>query len=162
VLSAVVAGGSAGAAIDLWSRRVPNGLTLGLALVGVILPALHATGLSEWQALGGFVVGLVLMLPGHVVGATGAGDVKFFAALGTLLGPAGIATAFLYTAIAGGLVALVVAARRRRLRATMERTTSLVRTRGGNVPQIEHVSSDNRFAYAPAIAIGSVLAALGM
>jgi prepilin peptidase CpaA len=162
VLSAVVAGGSAGAAIDLRSRRVPNGLTLGLALVGATLPAVHATGLSEWGVLGGFTLGLVLMLPGHIVGATGAGDVKFFAALGTLLGPVGIATAFLYTAIAGGVVALVVAARRRRLRVTMEGTASLVCSRGANSAEIEHASSNNRFAYAPAIAIGSVLAALGM
>ena len=38
-------------------------------------------------ALGGIAVGLAVMLPGHLIGATGAGDVKFFAALGTLLGP---------------------------------------------------------------------------
>ncbi len=49
------------------------------------------------------------MLPGHLFGATGAGDVKLFAAAGALIGPAPIVTAFFYTALAGGVLALIVA-----------------------------------------------------
>ena len=98
------------------------------------------------------------MLPGHVIGKTGAGDVKLFAALGTLLGPTHIVVAFLYTAIAGGLLAIVVAVGRRRLRETVVRTAALVSTGGNNVAQIEHPSADNRFAYAPAIAVGNAVA----
>jgi prepilin peptidase CpaA len=149
------------AIIDLRSRRVPNLLTLGIALLGIALAAMHVTNLSVATALAGFAVGLALMVPGHLVGATGAGDVKLFAAIGTLLGPAHIVVAFVYTALAGGIVALVVAAKRRRLRETMGRTAALVRTAGGNVADIERASADNRFAYAPAIAIGAVVAALG-
>lgn len=119
------------------------------------------TALSVLAALAGLAIGFVLMLPGHVIGATGAGDVKLFAAIGTLLGPTGIVAAFIYTAIAGGLLAVVVAVRRRRLRETVERTAVLVRTGGSNVAEIEHVSSDNRFPYAPAIALGALVAALG-
>ena len=44
---------------------------------------------------------------GTSLGATGAGDVKLFAAIGTLLGPVPMRTAFLYTAIAGGALALL-------------------------------------------------------
>jgi Flp pilus assembly protein protease CpaA len=87
--------------------------------------------------------------------------VKLFAALGTLLGPKGILVAFVYTLITGGLLALVVAVSRRRLAVTIERTASLVRTGGSNVSEIEHASADNRFAYAPAIAVGALAAALG-
>jgi Flp pilus assembly protein protease CpaA len=88
--------------------------------------------------------------------------VKLFAALGTLLGPTQIVVAFLYTAIAGGVLAIAVAVRRRRLRETVERTAALVSTGGNNVAQIEHPSADNRFAYAPAIALGALAAALGL
>ncbi len=42
------------------------------------------------------------MMPGHVLGATGAGDVKLMAAVGAIVGPAMVVTAFLFTAIAGG------------------------------------------------------------
>jgi Flp pilus assembly protein protease CpaA len=86
--------------------------------------------------------------------------VKLFAAVGTLLGPKAIAMAFLYTALAGGALAIVVAMQRQLLRETVERTANLVRTGGANVAEIERATV-NRFAYAPAIAVGTLVAALG-
>ena len=88
------AGGATAAAIDLRSRRVPNTVTLGVAIVGLTLATVHVTGIGIGGALAGLAVGLLLMLPGHVIGATGAGDVKLLAALGTLLGPTRTAVAF--------------------------------------------------------------------
>ena len=161
MLVSVASSGGAGALVDIWTRRVPNWMTLTIAASGITLAALGKGGVSVGGALTGCALGLLLMLPGHLVGATGAGDVKLFAAIGTLLGPRGIAMAFVYTAIAGGVIALIVAARRRRLQDTLERTATLVRTAGANVGEIEHRSVDNRFAYAPAIAVGALVAALG-
>src|SRR5438477_5530252 len=158
---AVLAGGATSAIVDLHTRRVPNPLTLGIGALGVALAATHMTGVGISGALGGFAVGLLLVLPGHVIGATGAGDVKLFAAIGTLLGPTHVVAAFIYTAIAAGLLAVVVAARRRRLQQTMERTAAFVRTGGSNVGETEHRAANNRFAYAPAIAIGALAAVLG-
>jgi prepilin peptidase CpaA len=158
---AVAGAGGAGAFVDVWTRRVPNWMTLTIATSGMTLAALGRGGVSFGGALMGLALGLLLMLPGHLVGATGAGDVKLFAAIGTLLGPRGIAVAFVYTAIAGGVIAVAVAASRHRLQDTLERTATLVRTGGANVGEIEHGSVDNRFAYAPAIALGAFLAALG-
>src|SRR6266566_5213538 len=159
---AVLAGGASSAIVDLYTRRVPNELTLGIGALGVTLAAMRMTGVSVPGALGGFALGLVLMLPGHVIGATGAGDVKLFAALGTLLGPSRTGVAFLYTALAGGVLVVIVACRRRRLSATVERTARLVRTGGGNAPEIERATENNRFAYAAAIAAGALAAALGV
>jgi Flp pilus assembly protein protease CpaA len=159
VVVIVAASGAAGAFIDLRTRRVPNPLTMGTAVVGVGCAALHAIGLSVGASLAGLAVGLLLMLPGHVIGATGAGDVKLFAAMGTLLGPYGIGFAFLYTAVAGGLLALIVAAKRGRVGVTVGQTASLVSSMGASAPAIE-AQSNNRFAYAPAIAIGALVAAL--
>jgi prepilin peptidase CpaA len=159
---AVLAGGATSAIVDLQTRRVPNPLTLGIGALGVALAATRMTGVGISGALGGFAVGLLLMLPGHVIGATGAGDVKLFAALGTLLGPGRTGVAFIYTALAGGLIALIVAIRRRRLAATVERTAALVRSAGGNAAEIERATENNRFAYAPAIAVGALAAALGL
>jgi prepilin peptidase CpaA len=161
-LAAIVTSGGLGAAIDLKTRRVPNALTFGTAAVGLALAAAHATPISLTTALLGGVVGLAAMLPGHVFGRTGAGDVKLFAAEGTLLGPTGILVAFVYTALAGGVLAIAVAVRRRRLNATLERAASLVATAGETAREIEHESAHNRFAYAPAIAIGALAAALGL
>jgi prepilin peptidase CpaA len=161
VVLSVAGIGSASALVDLWTRRVPNPLTLGTAAFGVILAASHQSGLTVQEAFLGFAVGLLLMLPGFLIGATGGGDVKLFAAFGTLLGPRAVGFAFLYTVLAGGVIAVAVAVYRRRLRETMERTAQLVSTRGANVAEIEHMSSNNRFPYAPAIAVGALVAALG-
>jgi prepilin peptidase CpaA len=161
VVTAVAAVTTTAAVVDLRTRRVPNWLTFGTAAVGVTLAAAHIDGVGVVGALEGLVVGLLLMLPGHVIGKTGAGDVKLLAAIGTLLGPRSIAMAFLYSAIAGGGLAVMVAIQRRRLRETLEETATLMCTGGANAVEIENPSSNNRFAYAPAIAIGAIVAALG-
>lgn len=161
VLAAVAGSGGASAVVDLRTRRVPNWLTLTITSVGVSLAAAHLTTVSVAGALGGFAVGLLLMLPGHIVGATGAGDVKLFAAVGTLLGPTHIGVAFVYTAILGGALAVLVAMHRGRLQTTLQETATLVVTGGANVARIERPTTDNRFAYAPAIAVGTIMAALG-
>src|SRR5262245_57563347 len=100
------------------------------------------------------------MLPGHFFGATGAGDVKLFAAAGALLGPVTTVQAFLYTAIVGGVLAVAIAIRRRRLRQTLGGAAKLVSQGSAAAAAIESPEADNRFAYAPAIAVGVVMAAL--
>jgi prepilin peptidase CpaA len=162
IVMAVAGSGVLAAAIDLHTRRVPNVATMGIAALGVLMAAIHVGRLTVPGALLGFAVGFILMLPGHLIGATGAGDVKLFAALGTLLGPAGVLKAFLYTALAGGILAVVVAVRRRNLAESVGRVATLVGTAGANVGEIEARTVNNRFAYAPAIAVGTLVAALGL
>jgi prepilin peptidase CpaA len=151
----------AGALIDIRTRRVPNVLTLSMASCGVALAVFHLSGVNLTTALAGCAVGLALMLPGHVIGATGAGDVKLFAAAGTFLGPAGVLTAFVYTLVAGGVLAAAAAAHKGVLGITLHRAAVLVQTRGANAAAIEDGSVDNCFPYAPAIAIGTLAVALG-
>jgi prepilin peptidase CpaA len=160
-MAVVGSSGGLAATIDMYTRRVPNAATMGIAGLGVLLAATHVSRVSVTGAILGFVIGLMLMLPGHFVGATGAGDVKLFAALGTLLGPSSVLIAFLYTALAGGILAVVVAIRRRSLAESVGRVATLVGTGGANVDKIEAKSVNNRFAYAPAIAVGTLVAALG-
>jgi prepilin peptidase CpaA len=159
-LTVVVAGTGLAAVIDLRTRRIPNALTGALAVIGVGIAAAKLGPVGLGGALLGCALGLAFMLPGHLFGATGAGDVKLFAAAGALLGPATTVQAFLYTAIAGGVLAVIIAIRRRRLQRTLDATARLVGHRDGAVDAIESPEADNRFAYAPAIAVGVVIAAL--
>jgi prepilin peptidase CpaA len=158
----VACSGTLVALFDLRTRRIPNAASLTVAGAGLALSAIGASGHSVLAAVAGLGLGFLLMLPGHVFGATGAGDVKFFAAMGTLLGPGPVVSAFLYTAIAGGVLAFVIAARRRRLAETVNGVAALVATVGSNAGEIESANRHNRFAYAPAIAVGTLLAALGV
>ena len=160
VLTVIVLGTVLAAAIDLRTWRVPNAVTVSLAAAGVLLAVAGLGRVGPVASLLGLGVGCALMLPGHLFGGTGAGDVKLFAAVGTLLGPAGILSAFLYTAIAGGILALLVALRRRRGRQTFNRVARFIANTAGSKAAIEHPSAGNRFAYAPAIAVGAIFAAM--
>ena len=161
-MAVVALSGTCIAVFDLRTRRIPNVATLAVAGAGLGLSLAGASGHGVPGALAGLVLGFLLMLPGHLFGATGAGDVKLFAAMGTLLGPAGMVSAFLYTAIAGGILAFAIAAWRRRIVETVNGVAELVATRGSNAVEIEAPARHNRFAYAPAIAVGTLLAALGV
>lgn len=153
-------GTGAGAAIDIRTRRVPNALTLPLAAAGLLVAVAGLGPIGPSAALAGCGIGLALMLPGYLAGGTGAGDVKLLAAAGTLLGPSATLWAFGFTLITGGAMALAVAAVRGRLWLTCWRTVDLIRTGGANAGDIRAVGEHNRFAYAPAIAVGVLIAAV--
>src|SRR5262245_8692266 len=97
-----------GCITDLRSRRLPNLLTFGGALLGV---AFHLLAGGPWDAglsVGGWLVGVLLFAPIFAVGGLGAGDVKLLGALGAWLGPGKAVYLALFTALAGGVMALVV------------------------------------------------------
>ena len=156
----LAAGLAAATIIDLKTRRIPNVLTGAMALTGLGFAASGVSGPSLGAALLGTVIGLLVMMPGYMLGATGAGDVKLMGAVGAIVGPALVIPAFLFTAIAGGVLAVVVAARRKRLGATLAQTGKLVTAPGGASHEIRSATSVARFAYGPAIAAGTIIAVL--
>jgi prepilin peptidase CpaA len=160
VLAAVAAASGTAAVIDLRTGRIPNPLTAATAAAGLGLTAFGLTGQSMAGAVAGAVAGFVLMLPGHVFGGTGAGDVKLIAALGTWLGPGGVLMAVLYSAMAGGVLAIAHAVNRGRLGATLSRTARLVAAPRDGKHEIDGSAAVSRFAFGPAIAVGAVAAAL--
>ena len=190
--AALASGALVATVVDIRVRRIPNLLTAAMAGAGIGLAASGASGVSPGASIAGFILGLALMMPGYGLGATGAGDVKFMGAVGAIVGPALVVSAFLFTAVAGGVLALAVAIRRQRLAATIAGTGRLIAAElklpvklydmGQHYKQVRHkwiagtgrlisapgdakkeirsASGSSRFAYGPAIAFGSVLAAL--
>ena len=157
---ALVAGVLVATVVDIRTRRIPNELTAALATIGLGLAAMGLSGMSLWASLGGLGLGLALMMPGHLIGATGAGDVKLMAAIGAVLGPVTVFHAFLFTAVAGGVLAVLVALRRRRLADTLAGTRRLISAPSDATQELRSAPATHRFAYGPAIAIGSVIAGL--
>jgi len=94
---------------DLRSRRIPNVLTFGAALLALVF---HGA-VGGWNGLltsaAGWFAGLALFLPFFLLGGMGGGDVKLLAALGALLGPADALWLAVYTSLIGGAMAIVVA-----------------------------------------------------
>ena len=105
-------------------------------------------------AFWGMLFGLLFFVPffGLAIGA----------AVGALMGPWPIARTFLYTAIAGGALAVAISLWRRQLTATLGRTASLVMSPATVAPLIEHSVTNNRFPYAPAVAVGALIVAIGL
>lgn len=96
------------AATDLQYRKIPNAVTIPAMLYGLICHT-YLSGLNGFLlSAGGTVLGLGLLLFFYINSMMGAGDVKLMGAVGSILGPSGVFRAFLFTAMVGGVYALIV------------------------------------------------------
>lgn len=96
---------------DLTARRVSNRALLAV-LSMVVFARLFANGTAPSVAdcvLGG-IVGLAVLLPFHLVGWMGAGDVKLFSTIGFLLGAKALLPIWVCASLAAGGHALLVVA----------------------------------------------------
>ena len=99
---------------DLRSRRIPNrlvlvGIALALALqaLATITGSPALAGRPWWAPLAGLGTGLAVLMPLYLLRATGAGDVKLMAMVGSFIGAPATLVAALCTFVAGGLLSLV-------------------------------------------------------
>jgi prepilin peptidase CpaA len=159
MLVVVAAAAGTAAAIDLRTRRIPNAITATTAVAGIALAAAGWSGVSVTSSLLGCLTGLLVMLPGRVLGATGAGDVKLMAAVGAVIGLERMPTAVIATLIAGGVLAVAIAIQRGRLGTTVSGTGRYLRSPRTTRDELESAGARNKFSYGPAIAAGAVLAA---
>ena len=93
---------------DLRTRRIPNLLTFGAAVLGIGFHGFVGGVSGAQSAALGWLVGTVLFLPFFMLRGMGGGDVKLLAALGAWLGPVGAFWLAIYASLAGGAMALVV------------------------------------------------------
>jgi prepilin peptidase CpaA len=107
--AAAVAIGLGACVTDLSARRVPNTLTGSAIVCGLLAHTALPGGHGPAAALLGFAAGLVVFLPLFALGGMGGGDVKLMAALGTWIGWQPVLLTAVYGAVAGGVLALIVA-----------------------------------------------------
>ncbi|HVC34467.1 MAG TPA: prepilin peptidase [Chloroflexota bacterium] len=170
----------AGAATDLRSRRIPNAITLGGALLGfVVNVALHQQQ-GALSSLGGWALGVALLAIPFILGGMGAGDVKLLALAGAWGGPAFALYTFLCGAIVGGIIAVGLLVVNRRVGETVRPVTTALRMqlvwllgsvwpRALELAAVESGSAREtpratgrrvQFPYGPALAIGGLIALL--
>jgi prepilin peptidase CpaA len=148
---------------DLRQRRIPNALTLPVMAGGMIL-CTSLNGLDGFMlSAGGLLLGVAFLIPFYMMGGMGAGDVKLMGAVGSILGPQGVFTAFLFSAIAGGLYALFVLARSRALKQTASRYGFMLSGFLGT-GQLTYIPPEEvrlpRLCYGVAISLGTILSVL--
>ena len=90
---------------DLVDRRIPNGLSLGGAVLALAVHAYLSGAGGFGVALLGWGFCLACFLPLYMSGAMAAGDVKLIAMVGAFLGPVNGFVACLFTLVAGAILA---------------------------------------------------------
>jgi prepilin peptidase CpaA len=146
---------------DLRTRRIPNVLTLGAAAAALLFHVLTGGLHGGLASAAGWVVGMATLFVAFALGGMGAGDVKLLGAIGAWIGPMDAVWLALYTGIAGGLLAVGVAAMHGYLRQACRNIWMLLahwRVAGLRpMAQLTLARGDGpRLAYATAILAGTV------
>jgi len=92
---------------DLRSREIPDSLSIAIAVLALVSCLMGWLGLNLWLVLAGGAVGLVIGFALFHFAELGGGDAKLIAAMGLLLGPVGIFILLFWTAVFGGVLALI-------------------------------------------------------
>jgi prepilin peptidase CpaA len=151
----------AACAMDLRSRRIPNILTFGAALCAVGFYLVTEGPRTAAFSAAGWLVGVLLFAPVFAVGGLGAGDLKLLGALGAWLGPGRALYLALFTAMAGGVMALVVMIARGYSRAAGRNLFLMATSWRMGIAAVPGLTLEDaagpRLAYALPIAAGTVL-----
>jgi len=95
-------------AIDMRIFKIPNMLTYPAMAAALIFHAV-LNGMSGFLfSMLGLIAGLGILLGPFLLGFMGAGDVKLIGAVGAALGVRGVVNACIFTALAGGILAIVL------------------------------------------------------
>jgi prepilin peptidase CpaA len=145
---------------DVRYRRIPNPFVLATLLTGLILN-FGLTGMSGViSSLGGCLLAFILMFMLHVFGAMGAGDVKLFAAIGSVVGAHMVLPTLIVVVLMGGLLALVSILRSGAFKATMHRVLQIFvgLLPGWEMPRFS-IPADRRLTipYGAAITLGAII-----
>ena len=149
---------------DVRYRRIPNKLVLATLISGLLLNGIFGGLQGLLLSAGGFALAFGLMFMLHLFGAMGAGDVKLFAAIGSVVGISLVLPTYLVVAVTGGVLAvckmLYARSARKTLIGVLQFFVGLLP--GGQVPRFEAAASDRRYTipYGVAITLGSLLSLL--
>ena len=145
---------------DICYRRIPNPFVLATLTVGFLINLTFNGFNGALASLGGCALGFFLMFVLHIFGAMGAGDVKLFAAIGSVMGAHLVLPMFFVVILTGGVLGVVSMLRTHRMKLTMMRVLQIVLglLPGHTVPRFA-VPTDRRHTipYGVAITFGSLL-----
>ena len=146
---------------DVRYRRIPNPYVLATLVSGLTLNLVVGGLQGGLNSIGGCVLAFILMFILHVFGAMGAGDVKLFAAIGSVIGVQLVLPTFVVVILTGGLLALITTLRSGVFRTTMFRVLQILvgLLPGWQMPKFS-VPADRRLTipYGAAITIGAIIA----
>jgi prepilin peptidase CpaA len=149
------------AAYDIATRRIPNWLTASGVLLGVILNTFqHPIWPGLRFSLTGLFLAFTIYIALYSLRAMGAGDVKLMAAVASFVGWQNWTAIFLITALIGGVAALILVARRGRVRKTLWNVAFILsEMKSGRPAYAKNEELDVRSPKALGLPHGAVIAA---
>ena len=145
---------------DVRFRRIPNAFVLATLMSGLIVNTVFAGVDGLLASLGGCALAFGLMFVLHVFGAMGAGDVKLFAAIGSVIGTQLVLPTFMVVVITGGVLAVLTMLHARTVGITMYRVLQIFIgfLPGWTVPRFTiPVDRRHTIPYGVAITFGSLI-----
>ncbi len=147
--------------MDVRYSRIPNKLVLAILIGGVAINTVFGGLAGLVMSLGGLALAFASMFFLHLFGTMGAGDVKLFAAIGSLFGTWLVLPTLMVVAITGGVLAVCKMVYSRRAGVTMLGVAHLFYglLPGQTVPKFD-VPRDSSYTlpYAVPICFGSLIA----
>ena len=145
---------------DVRYRRIPNAYVLATLMSGLVVNIIFGGLQGAMASLGGCIFAFTLMFILHVFGAMGAGDVKLFAAIGSVMGAHLVLPTFFVVILTGGLLGVGLMLRAGAIRDTMQRVLQILvgLLPGWQMPRFA-VPADRRLTipYGVAITFGSLI-----
>ncbi|GAJ01472.1 unnamed protein product [marine sediment metagenome] len=96
------------AVIDIRVKKIPNLITFPTMVFGLVYYGVTNGWDGLLFSLGGLALGMGVFLILYMMGGMGAGDVKLMGAVGAIIGSKGILLTALFSALVGGVYALIV------------------------------------------------------
>jgi prepilin peptidase CpaA len=145
---------------DVRYRRIPNAFVLATLASGLAINFIFGGWTGVLGSIGGCLLAFTLMFMLHIFGAMGAGDVKLFAAIGSVTGAPLVFPTFLVVILTGGFLAVISIIRAGVVVTTMHRVLQIFvgMLPGWEMPKFA-VPSDRRHTipYGVAITLGSII-----
>jgi len=143
---------------DYNERRIPNILLASGLILALLLHAWTGGSADVLSALKGLGTGLALLIIPFVLGGMGAGDVKLLGFIGACQGSIFALNTFLWMAIWGGIIAVIILAMQRQFGAAFKRLRRGVFLAGIGMANLTDMVHKDEFSmyypYAIPIALG--------
>ncbi|MEN8122912.1 MAG: A24 family peptidase [Bacteroidota bacterium] len=148
--------------IDYKKQKIPNYLTFPTVITAFIYHC-YLTGMDGLLfSISGMFTGFALLIIPYIMGGMGAGDVKLLGALGAFVGYKSIIFIFLFTALFGGVYAILIYIRFEKslkvfLKKAFNTVLSIVLTKKYDLEPENKGKSKPKLCYGIAIALGGFL-----
>lgn len=143
---------------DLRYHKIYNKITFSGVLFGVLINI----GMNKWKgiifSIEGLLAGILIFIIPFALGGLGAGDVKLVGAIGAIKGPVFVLVSALLSAIVGGIIAVFIMLKRKKfLKTTKEMLREFFNFITLKIPLSLKKEVRERFPYALAIFLGTIL-----